>query len=156
MYRIVRFPKPKRQGFTDRRFGGLARGESGRHELALLCEALGIAHRFTRPRRAQTNGMGQQLNGRIEAVLSRNTPGRPKCFMHPPGAGWAKPAPGALRRHHCVSGEDLGRTRDRNVWLYNQMPPQAAPKGQTPVAAMLQGAKHTLTCSQTVRTFAGT
>jgi transposase InsO family protein len=97
--------------FTDRLFGRLARGESGRHEFDQLCEALGIEHRLTRPRRPQTNGMGQQLNGRIEEVL---------------------------RSHHFGSREDLERTLSRYVWLYNHQLPQAALRGQTPVAAMMQ------------------
>ena len=97
--------------FTARLFGRLARGESGRHEFDQLCEALGIEHRLTRPRRPQTNGMVERFNGRIEEVL---------------------------RSHHFVGGEDLERTLLRYVWLYNHQLPQAALKGQTPVAAMMQ------------------
>jgi len=97
--------------FTDRLFGRAARSESGRHEFDQLCQALAIEHRLTRPRRPQTNGMVERFNGRIEEVL---------------------------RSHHFRSGEDLERTIARYVWLYNHQLPQAALKGQTPLAAMRQ------------------
>ncbi|WP_287914746.1 IS481 family transposase [Tibeticola sp.] len=97
--------------FTDRLFGRAARSESGRHEFDQLCQALAIEHRLTRPRRPQTNGMVERFNGRIEEVL---------------------------RSHHFTSGEDLERTIARYVWLYNHQLPQAALKGQTPLAAMRQ------------------
>jgi transposase InsO family protein len=101
----------KGKAFTDRLFGRAARSESGRHEFDQLCQALGIEHRLTRPRRPQTNGMVERFNGRIEEVL---------------------------RSHHFTSGEDLDRTVARYVWLYNHQLPQAALKGQTPMAAMRQ------------------
>jgi hypothetical protein len=43
-----------------------------------------------------------------------------------------------LRSRHFTSGEDLDRTIARYVWLYNHQLPQAALKGQTPLAAMRQ------------------
>jgi transposase InsO family protein len=43
-----------------------------------------------------------------------------------------------LQSHHFTSGEELDRAIARYVWLYNHQLPQAALKGQTPLAAMRQ------------------
>ncbi|MDT7929246.1 DDE-type integrase/transposase/recombinase, partial [Tepidimonas sp.] len=66
--------------FTDRLFGRAARSESGRHEFDQLCQALGIEHRLTRPRRPQTNDMVERFNGRIEEVL-RSPPCQNSCRL---------------------------------------------------------------------------
>jgi hypothetical protein len=76
---------------------------------ALHCTALSIEHRLTKPRHPQTNGMVERFNGRIADVLATN------LFQ---------------------SGEDLSRTIERYVWLYNQHLPQLALEHQTPLQAM--------------------
>jgi transposase InsO family protein len=95
--------------FTDRLFGARKREESGTHEFDLLCEALGIEHRLTKPKSPQTNGMAERFNGRISHVL--NT-------------------------HRFDSGEDLEQTLARYVWLYNHHVPQKALNHETPVQAL--------------------
>lgn len=97
--------------FTDRLFGRSARTASGQHEFDCLCEALGIDHRLTRPRRPQTNGMVERFNGRIADVL---------------------------RTHRFHSGEDLEMTLMRYVWLYNHHVPQKAIHHQAPIQALKQ------------------
>ena len=79
--------------FTDRLFGLRKRVATGQHEFDILCSTLGIEHRLTPPRSPQTNGMVERFNGRIEEVL---------------------------QSHHFRSGEELGTTLHRYVWLYNQ------------------------------------
>ncbi|NDY94102.1 IS481 family transposase, partial [Ideonella livida] len=79
--------------FTDRLFGQRAKDASGEHEFDMLCQALDIEHRLTKPRTPQTNGMVERFNGRLEQVL---------------------------RTHHFNSAEDLEKTLHRYVWLYNQ------------------------------------
>jgi len=94
--------------FTDRLFNKQKQA-SGEHEFDRLCEALGIEHRLTKPRHPQTNGMVERFNGRIAEVLAT---------------------------HRFQSGEDLAKTIERYVWLYNQHLPQLALKHQTPLQAM--------------------
>ena len=60
-------------------------------------------------RHPQTNGMVKRFNGRIANVLATN---------------------------RFQSGEDLSRTNERYVWLYNQHLPQLALEHQTPLQAM--------------------
>jgi transposase InsO family protein len=66
--------------FTDRFVTAGERTPTGQHVFDQLCEALGIDHRLTRPRRPQTNGMGEvfererssleeRFNGRIADLL---------------------------------------------------------------------------------------
>lgn len=95
--------------FTNRFVTTGGRTPTGQHVFDELCAALGIEHRLTRPRRPRTNGMGQQLNGRIEEVL---------------------------RSHHFVSGQDLQQTLLRYAWLDNHHLPQAALNARTPMQAM--------------------
>jgi len=95
--------------FTDRQFGSKAKDASGQHAFDALCEALGIEHRLTRPRRPQTNGMVERFNGRLEQVL---------------------------RSHHFNSAQDLATTLHRYVWLYNEHLPQKALQHLTPLQAM--------------------
>ncbi len=94
--------------FTDRLFNKQKQA-SGEHEFDRLCAALGIEHRLTKPRHPQTNGMVERFNGRIADVLATN---------------------------RFQSGEDLSRTIERYVWLYNQHLPQLALEHQTPLQAM--------------------
>lgn len=95
--------------FTDRLFGTQDRQATGEHEFDQLCEALGIEHRLTQPRRPQTNGMVERFNGRIAEVLAT---------------------------HHFNSAEDLETTLMRYVWLYNHHLPQKALGHLTPIEAM--------------------
>lgn len=95
--------------FTDRLFGGRARGPSGEHEFDKLCAAMGIEHRLTKPRTPQTNGMVERFNGRIEQVISS---------------------------HHFTSGEGLETTLHRFVWLYNEHLPQKALAHIAPIDAL--------------------
>ncbi|MEA3221064.1 MAG: IS481 family transposase ISAisp3 [Immundisolibacter sp.] len=90
--------------FTDRLFGSRARAPTGTHEFDRLCQALGIEHRLTRPRRPQTNGMVERFNGRIADPGSR-------------------PGQALLRTHHFRSGEDLEQTLHRYVTLHNHTCP---------------------------------
>lgn len=53
----------------DRLFGRREQSPSGQPEFDLPCNALGIEHRLTRPRRPQTNGMVECFNGRIANIL---------------------------------------------------------------------------------------
>jgi transposase InsO family protein len=94
--------------FTDRLFNKQKQA-SGEHEFDRLCAALGIEHRLTKPRHPQTNGMVERFNGRIADVLATN---------------------------RFQSGEDLSRTIERYVWLYNQHLPQLALEHQTPLQTM--------------------
>ena len=95
--------------FSDRLFGKHGRQPSGEHEFDLLCEALGIEHRLTRPRTPRTNGMVERFNGRLSQVI---------------------------RSHHFNSAEDLEKTLHRFVWLYNQQVPQKALRHETPIQAL--------------------
>lgn len=95
--------------FTDRLFGLRKRAQSGKHELDKLCAELDIEHRLTPPRSRRTNGMVERFNGRIEDLL---------------------------QSHHFGSGEELGTTLHRYVWLYHQQCPQSALGSKTPVQAM--------------------
>ena len=97
--------------FTDRLFGLRKRAATGGHEFDRLCADLGIEHRLTPPRSPQTNGMVERFNGRIEDVL---------------------------QSHHFRSGEELGATLHRYVWLYNQQLPQSALASKTPGLAACQ------------------
>lgn len=107
--RIRRLLTDNGKEFTDRLFASREREPSGQHEFDQLCEALGIEHRLTRPRRPQTNGMVERFNGRISDVL-------------------------ATHRFH--SGEDLASTLGRYVKLYNHQFPQSALNGRTPIQTM--------------------
>ena len=95
--------------FTDRLFGLRKRAATGEHEFDTLCAALDIEHRLTPPKSPQTNGMVERFKGRIEEVL---------------------------QSHHFRSGEELGTTLHRYVWLYNQQLPQSALGSKTPLQAM--------------------
>lgn len=97
--------------FTDRLFASRERQPSGRHEFDQLCEALGIEHRLTPPRRPRTNGMVERFNGRIADVLAT---------------------------HRFRDAEDLASTLLRYVKLYNHQFPQSALGGKTPVQVMKQ------------------
>ena len=97
--------------FTDRLFGLRKRAATGQHEFDTLCSTLSIEHRLTPPRSPQTNGMVERFNGRIEEVL---------------------------QSHHFRSGEELGTTLHRYVWLYNHQLPQSALGSKTPLQAMKQ------------------
>ena len=108
-FRIRTLLTNKGKEFTDRLFADRRRAPSGEHEFDQLCTALGIEHRLTRVRRPQTNGMVERFNGRIADVLATN---------------------------RFQSGEDLSRTIERYVWLYNQHLPQLALEHQTPLQAM--------------------
>lgn len=95
--------------FTDRAFGRREHDASGGHEFDALCQALGIEHRLTRPKRPQTNGMVERFNGRLAHVL---------------------------RSHRFNSAHDLQTTLHRFVWLYNEHLPQRALDQRTPVQAL--------------------
>ena len=95
--------------FSDRLFGKHGRQPSGEHEFDLLCQALGIEHRLTRPRTPRTNGMVERFNGRLSQVI---------------------------RSHHFNSAEDLEKTLHRFVWLYNKQVPQKALRHETPIQAL--------------------
>ena len=102
-------PMASGKEFTDRLFGLRKRAATGEHEFDTLCAALDIEHRLTPPKSPQTNGMVERFNGRIEEVL---------------------------QSHHFRSGEELGTTLHRYVWLYNQQLPQSALGSKTPLQAM--------------------
>ena len=102
-------PMASGKEFTDRLFGLRKRAVTGEHEFDTLCAALDIEHRLTPPKSPQTNGMVERVNGRIEEVL---------------------------QSHHFRSGEELGTTLHRYVWLYNQQLPQSALGSKTPLQAM--------------------
>jgi transposase InsO family protein len=95
--------------FTDRLFASRAREPSGNHEFDLLCKALGIEHRLTKPRTPQTNGMVERFNGRISDVL---------------------------KTHRFDDSEDLSQTLTRYVFLYNHHLPQAALKSKSPFQSL--------------------
>jgi len=107
--RITRILTDNGKEFTDRLFGSRDRQPSGEHEFDLLCTALGIEHRLTRPRTPQTNGMVERFNGRISDIL---------------------------RTHHFDSREDLQQTLYRYVHLYNHRLPQSALASLTPIQTM--------------------
>lgn len=107
--KITRLLTDNGKEFTDRLFASRERQPSGRHEFDLLCKALEIEHRLTRPRTPQTNGMVERFNGRISDVL--NT-------------------------HRFNSALELEQTVLRYVALYNHELPQSALKSKTPLQAM--------------------
>jgi len=106
---LVRETMARGKEFTDRLFGLRKRAATGSHEFDTLCAALEIEHRLTPPKSPQTNGMVERFNGRIEEVL---------------------------QSHHFRSGEQLGTTLHRYVWLYNQQLPQSALGSKSPLQAM--------------------
>jgi transposase InsO family protein len=108
---IVKLLTDNGKEFTDRLCASRARQPSGEHEFDRLCQELGIAHRLTKPRTPQPNGMVERVNGRIAQVL-------------------------ATRRYR--SAEDLGTTLLRYAWLYNQHLPQKAMGHRCPMEAMKQ------------------
>ena len=106
----------KRRRFGYRRIGVLLERKGmfmnhKKHEFDTLCSTLSIEHRLTPPRSPQTNGMVERFNGRIEEVL---------------------------QSHHFRSGDELGTTLHRYVWLYNHQLPQSALGSKTPLQAMKQ------------------
>ena len=94
--------------FTDRLFNR-DKHPSGEHEFDLLCQALGVEHRLTQPRRPQTNGMVERFNGRIADVLAT---------------------------HRFDSALDLQQTLERYIWLYNHQVPQKALNHLAPIQAL--------------------
>ena len=95
------------KAFTDRLFGVRRRAVTRQRAFETLCSTLGIEHRLTPPRSPQTNGMVERFNGRIEDVLESL---------------------------HFRSGEGLGTTLHRYVWLYNHPLAQSALGSKTPLA----------------------
>lgn len=107
--KIVKLLTDNGKEFTDRLFASRERGPTGEHEFDLLCKALDIEHRLTKPRTPKTNGMVERFNGRIGDVL---------------------------KTHRFKSGEDLEHTLLRYVALYNHQLPQSALKSKTPMQTM--------------------
>ena len=108
-FRITTLLTDNGKEFTDRFVTVGERTPTGQHVFDQLCEALGIEHRLTRPRRPQTNGMVERFNGRIADLL---------------------------RTHHFRSRDDLEQTLHRYVTLYNHHLPQQALGAQTPAQAL--------------------
>jgi transposase InsO family protein len=75
------------------------RNATRQHTFDTLCLTTGIEPRLAPPRSPQTNGMVERFDGHIE---------------------------GALQSQHFRSGEDLGTTLHRYVWLYNHPLAQSA------------------------------
>ena len=119
-FRIERLLTDNGSEFTDRLFGAHARAPSGQHAFDQLCQALGIEHRLTRPRRPQTNGMGEVFE-RERSSLEERFNGRIADL---------------LRTHHFRSRDDLEQTLHRYVTLYNHHLPQQALGAQTPAQAL--------------------
>ncbi len=65
--------------FTDRLFGSRSCQPTGGHEFDLLCQALGIEHRLTKPKTPQTNGMVERFNGRLSQVSTALRTWRRRC-----------------------------------------------------------------------------
>jgi transposase InsO family protein len=99
------------KAFTDRLFGVRGRPATRQRAFATLCSTLGIEHWLTPPRSPQTNGMVERFNGRRKDVL---------------------------QSHHVRSGQDLGMTLHRYVWLYNRPLAQSPLGRKTPLQAMKQ------------------
>jgi transposase InsO family protein len=99
------------KAFTDRLFGVRRRAATRQHVFATRCSTLGIEHWLTPPRAPQTNGMVERFNGRRKDVL---------------------------QSHHVRSGQDLGMTLHRYVWLYNRPLAQSPLGRKTPLQAMKQ------------------
>ena len=99
------------KAFTDRLFGVRGRPATRQRAFATLCSTLGIEHWLTPPRAPQTNGMVERFNGRRKDVL---------------------------QSHHVRSGQDLGMTLHRYVWLYNRPLAQSPLGRKTPLQAMKQ------------------
>ncbi len=116
-FRITTLLTDNGKEFTDRFVTAGERTPTGQHVFDQLCEALGIEHRLTRPRRPQTNGMVERFNGRIADPGSR-------------------PGQALLRTHHFRSRDDLEQTLHRYVTLYNDHLPQQALQAQTPTQAL--------------------
>ena len=99
------------KAFTDRLFGVRRRAATRQHAFETLCSTLGIEYRLIPPRGLQTNGMVERFNGPIEDVLQRQPVG---------------------------SGDKLGTTLHRYVWLYNHPLAQSTLGSRTPLQAMKQ------------------
>jgi len=95
--------------FTAPLFGSRSQAPSGEHEFDQLCQALGIEHRLTPPRRPQTNGMVERFNGRIADIL---------------------------KTHHFDSALDLEQTLHRYVTLPNSHLPKSSLGSQPPIQSM--------------------
>ncbi len=96
------------RAFTDR-FSQKDRQPSGEHDFDALCASLGIEHRLTPPRRPQTNGLVERLNGRINEIL---------------------------RTTHFDSGADLDSMIWHYQRLYNHHIPQRALSHKTPIQTL--------------------
>ncbi|NMH16930.1 DDE-type integrase/transposase/recombinase [Tepidiphilus sp. B18-69] len=109
-FRLRTIPADNGKEFTDRFITRGERTPTGTHAFDEPCQALGIEHRLTKPRRPQTNGMVEWLNDRISEVLAT---------------------------HRFDSRASLEATIQRYVWLlYNHHIPQKALGHITPVEAM--------------------
>ncbi|MBT6298368.1 MAG: DDE-type integrase/transposase/recombinase, partial [Rhodobacteraceae bacterium] len=73
----------------DRLFGVHRRAVTRRPAFETFCSTLGIEHRLTPPRSAQTNGMVERINGRIGRALQschvRSGEGRETTLHRVPG-----------------------------------------------------------------------
>ena len=68
--RIIKLLIDNGAQFTDR-FTTKDREPGGQHAFDKVCAAMGIEHRLTPPRHAQTKGMVERLNGRIGELLQQ-------------------------------------------------------------------------------------
>tara|TARA_B110000483_G_scaffold94595_1_gene116385 strand:+ start:17 stop:385 length:369 start_codon:yes stop_codon:yes gene_type:complete len=97
--------------FTDRLFGVRRCAATRPNAFDTLYSTLSIEHWLASPRSPQTNGMVERFNGRRKDVL---------------------------QSHHVRSGQDLGMTLHRYVWLYNRPLAQSPLGRKTPLQAMKQ------------------
>ena len=96
--------------FTDRFLKGDDE-PSGQHTFDQACAEHHIEHRLIPPRHPQTNGMVERFNGRISEILTTT---------------------------HFNASEDLDRTLERYLQIYNHHIPQRALGHQTPIQSLQQ------------------
>ncbi len=68
-FRINKILTDNGKEFTDRFCATFERKPTGKHLFDQGCAKQNIQHRLIKPRKPQTNGMGERFNGRISEVL---------------------------------------------------------------------------------------
>ncbi|WP_089729034.1 IS481 family transposase [Candidatus Thiosymbion oneisti] len=110
-FKITRVLTDNGKEFTDRFCATGERQPTGTHTFDRVCADNRIAHRLTKPRSPQTNGMVERFNGRIADIL---------------------------RTHRFDSAASLQATLKRFVYLYNHHIPQKNLHHKTPLQTLQQ------------------
>ena len=112
-FRINKILTDNGKEFTDRFCATFERKPTGKHLFDQGCAKENIKHRLIKPRKPQTNGMGERFNGRISEVLKTTL---------------------------FDSSQDLKALLERYLQIYNHQIPQKALDYRSPVQALHQWA----------------